>query len=74
MDNTDWVERYAWFGAMANTPINKDTVLMDKSGKINNLGKQYTGAQAPIIHGGALQPQASFVMLLVPLISLLCLL
>jgi hypothetical protein len=23
MDNTDWVERYAWFGAMANTPINK---------------------------------------------------
>ena len=23
MDDTDWVERYAWFGAMANTPINK---------------------------------------------------
>ena len=23
MDNTDWVERYAWFGAMAKTPINK---------------------------------------------------
>ncbi|KAG8713431.1 hypothetical protein FRC09_018733 [Ceratobasidium sp. 395] len=74
MDNTDWVERYAWFGAMASTPINKDTALMDKSGKINNLGKQYTGAQAPIIHGGARQHRESFIMLLVPLISLLCLL
>ena len=26
MDKTDWVERYAWFGAMADTPINKVTV------------------------------------------------
>lgn len=55
MDNTDWVERYAWFGAMAKTTINKNTALMDGSGKINDLGKQYIGTEAPIIHGGASQ-------------------
>ncbi|KAG8681747.1 hypothetical protein FRC08_015425 [Ceratobasidium sp. 394] len=60
MDNTDWVERYAWFGAMANTPINKDTALMDKSGKINDLGKQYVGSKPPTVHGGALRLQVSF--------------
>ncbi|KAJ1308060.1 hypothetical protein OPQ81_002126 [Rhizoctonia solani] len=55
MDKTEWVERYAWFGAMAKTPINKDTGLMDSSGKINDLGKQYVGSQAPTTHGGAAQ-------------------
>ncbi|CAE6446028.1 unnamed protein product [Rhizoctonia solani] len=53
MDNTNWVERYAWFGAMAKTPINKDTGLMDSSGEITDLGKQYMGSQAPMTHGGA---------------------
>ncbi|CAE6446936.1 unnamed protein product [Rhizoctonia solani] len=55
MDKTDWVERYAWFGAMANTPINKDTKLMDSSGRINDLGKQYIGSKAPTPRGGAAQ-------------------
>ncbi|EUC57603.1 glycoside hydrolase catalytic core protein [Rhizoctonia solani AG-3 Rhs1AP] len=65
MDKTDWVERYAWFGAMADTPINKDTRLMDSSGKINDLGKQYIGSKAPTTHGGAAQlrlPVCPFIL------------
>ncbi|QRV90235.1 glycoside hydrolase family 128 protein [Ceratobasidium sp. AG-Ba] len=62
MDSTDWVERYAWFGAMANTPINKDTGLMDKSGVINDLGRQYIGTTG-VAHGGAGRFEASLVFL-----------
>ncbi|QRV75529.1 glycoside hydrolase family 128 protein [Ceratobasidium sp. AG-Ba] len=53
MDQAPWVERYAWFGAMANLPagINNFTALMDPSGIINPLGQQYigppTGANPP---------------------------
>ncbi|KAK0476835.1 glycoside hydrolase [Armillaria novae-zelandiae] len=44
MDNTDWVERYAWFGAMTDLQgVNPDNALMDSGGDINSLGKQYTG-------------------------------
>ncbi|KAG8685740.1 hypothetical protein FRC11_010149, partial [Ceratobasidium sp. 423] len=46
MDQTPWVERYAWFGAMASLPnnVNKLTALMDSSGIINDLGRQYIGS------------------------------
>lgn len=45
MDSTEWVERYAWFGAMENLlGINQDNALMDVHGKINDLGRQYIGA------------------------------
>jgi len=48
MDRTDWVERYAWFGAMENMQgVNQDDALMTTSGQINDLGKQYIGAEAP---------------------------
>ncbi|ELU37308.1 glycosyl hydrolase catalytic core domain-containing protein [Rhizoctonia solani AG-1 IA] len=63
MDNTDWVERYAWFGAMAKTPINKDTGLMDSSGEITDLGKQYMGSQAPMTHGGVMRLEFPFSLL-----------
>ncbi|KAF8704688.1 Glycosyl hydrolase catalytic core, partial [Rhizoctonia solani] len=63
MDNTDWIERYAWFGAMAKTPINKDTGLMDSSGEITDLGKQYMGSQAPMTHGGVMRLEFPFGML-----------
>ncbi|PPQ89472.1 hypothetical protein CVT25_011998 [Psilocybe cyanescens] len=44
MDNADFVERYAWFGAMENMQgINEDNALMDNNGKINSLGRQYIG-------------------------------
>ncbi|KAG9123389.1 hypothetical protein FRC07_015008 [Ceratobasidium sp. 392] len=46
MDQASWVERYAWFGAMANLPAgvpNNFTALMDPSGIINPLGQQYIG-------------------------------
>jgi len=62
MDATDWVERYAWFGAMENLQgVNQDDALMDTSGNINSLGRQYIGALAPnvstnytpgVVHGG----------------------
>ncbi|KAG8697154.1 hypothetical protein FRC08_006704 [Ceratobasidium sp. 394] len=48
MDQAGWVERYAWFGAMANLPagVNNFTALMDPSGIINPLGQQYIGSPA----------------------------
>ncbi|KIM72213.1 glycoside hydrolase family 128 protein [Piloderma croceum F 1598] len=48
MDQSTFVERYAWFGAMENLQgVNPADALMDTSGKINNLGKQYIGADSP---------------------------
>ncbi|EMD41160.1 hypothetical protein CERSUDRAFT_131750 [Gelatoporia subvermispora B] len=62
MDQTPWVERYAWFGAMENLQgVNQEDALMDSSGTINTLGEQYIGAVAPnisanytpgVVHGG----------------------
>jgi hypothetical protein len=44
MDQSPYVERYAWFGAMENLyGVNPADALMDSSGKINDLGKQYIG-------------------------------
>ncbi|KAH7913285.1 glycoside hydrolase [Hygrophoropsis aurantiaca] len=52
MDKAEYVERYAWFGAMENLQgVNVDDALMDKAGKINSLGRQYIAAQGI---GGAL--------------------
>ncbi|RDX52523.1 hypothetical protein OH76DRAFT_1480632 [Lentinus brumalis] len=40
-DSQSYIERYAWFGVFPNTsPID----LVDSSGRINALGKQYIGA------------------------------
>ncbi|KAG8989715.1 hypothetical protein FRB94_014118 [Tulasnella sp. JGI-2019a] len=45
MDSTDFVERYAWFGAMENMQgVNQGNALMDPQGKITSLGKQYIGS------------------------------
>jgi len=45
MDQSSFVERYAWFGAMENLyGVNPGNALMDSSGKINSLGEQYIGA------------------------------
>lgn len=43
MDKTDWVERYAWFGAMPDPVISPVDSLLDKNGIITSLGKQYIG-------------------------------
>ena len=43
MNKTDWVERYSWFGAMPEPVISSVNSLVDKSGKITPLGKQYIG-------------------------------
>ncbi|KAK0448716.1 glycoside hydrolase [Armillaria borealis] len=52
MDNADWVERYAWFGAMTDLQgVNQDDALMNSDGDINSLGKQYTGDEDNIPHG-----------------------
>ncbi|KAJ2935127.1 hypothetical protein H1R20_g1980, partial [Candolleomyces eurysporus] len=45
MDETEWVERYAWFGAMRNLQgVNPENALMDSQGDINSLGRQYVDA------------------------------
>jgi len=45
MDRTDWVERYAWFGAMKDLQgVNPHNALMDGYGKITELGRQYIDA------------------------------
>jgi len=44
LDSTDFVERYAWFGAMENMQgVNQDNALMDPQGDITALGEQYIG-------------------------------
>ncbi|KDQ55080.1 glycoside hydrolase family 128 protein [Jaapia argillacea MUCL 33604] len=62
MDNTDWVERYAWFGAMENLQgVNPSNALMDSSGKITALGRQYIGANstAPLPSSSGSSPGVS---------------
>ncbi|QRW20133.1 glycoside hydrolase family 128 protein [Rhizoctonia solani] len=54
LDQQDWVHRYAWFGAMKKPVINNVNALMDASGTINDLGKQYIGETAAPINGGYL--------------------
>jgi len=42
LDELEWVERYAWFGAMRNTgTVGKWAAMLDENGKINDLGKLY---------------------------------
>jgi len=43
MDKTDWVERYAWFGAMPEPVVSSVNSLLDQKGNITPLGKQYIG-------------------------------
>ncbi|TFK44156.1 hypothetical protein BDQ12DRAFT_593939 [Crucibulum laeve] len=44
LDSSDFVERYAWFGAMKDMQgVNADNRLMDLGGNINDLGRQYIG-------------------------------
>ncbi len=43
MNNTDWVERYSWFGAMPEPVVSSVNSLVDTNGKITPLGKQYIG-------------------------------
>ncbi|TBU32061.1 glycosyl hydrolase catalytic core-domain-containing protein [Dichomitus squalens] len=62
-DETDWLERYAWFGAMEDMQgVNSADALMSSGGKINQLGEQYIGMvaanvspdyQPGIVHGGS---------------------
>jgi len=45
MDKTNWVERYAWFGAMKDLQgVNQDNALVDGRGRLTELGRQYIGA------------------------------
>jgi hypothetical protein len=47
MDSVDWVERYSYFGAMKEMQgVNEANRLMDKKGKITDLGKQYIGMKS----------------------------
>jgi len=48
MDQTEWVERYAWFGAMREMQgVNGYNRIMGTNGRINDLGRQYIGAVPP---------------------------
>ncbi|TEB25018.1 hypothetical protein FA13DRAFT_1578838, partial [Coprinellus micaceus] len=47
MDQTDWVEKYAWFGAMKDLQgVNEENALMDSNGGVSTLGRQYVNATA----------------------------
>jgi len=41
MESVDWLERYAWFGALVSNPINGADGLLTGGGKITALGQQY---------------------------------
>ncbi|KAJ6466892.1 glycoside hydrolase [Mycena sanguinolenta] len=52
MDAQDWVERYAWFGALRDLQgVNTLDAMLTSSGQITDLGKQYIGAEAPMTSG-----------------------
>jgi len=52
MDQSDFVERYAWFGVMTDLQgVNAANGMVDSQGNINSLGKQYIGAEAPKTSG-----------------------
>jgi len=71
LDHQDYIHRYAWFGAMKNPVINPVNALMDPSGVINDLGKQYIGEIAAPINptqpvpsqssGGVVKVNGSFL-------------
>ncbi|CAE6486849.1 unnamed protein product [Rhizoctonia solani] len=68
LDQQDWVHRYAWFGAMKEPVINTVNALMDPSGLINDLGKQYIGEMAapanpthPASSGGAAKVNRGYI-------------
>ncbi|KAK3352504.1 hypothetical protein B0T25DRAFT_542122 [Lasiosphaeria hispida] len=45
LDGLEWVERYAWFGAMRDTgTVGKWAALLDGNGKLTPLGKAYRDA------------------------------
>jgi hypothetical protein len=49
MDNQDFIERHAWFGAMHNMQnVNYDNQLMGWDGRPNDLGWRY-GTSAALI-------------------------
>ncbi|KAH8886451.1 hypothetical protein GQ53DRAFT_875619 [Thozetella sp. PMI_491] len=42
LDTLDWVERYAWFGAMRDVGhVGRNAALLDGNGQLTNLGKIY---------------------------------
>ncbi|KAK7045617.1 hypothetical protein VNI00_007450 [Paramarasmius palmivorus] len=48
MDETEWVERYSWFGALYDLQgVNTDNALMTPRGKLTALGEQYIGSEPP---------------------------
>ncbi|KAJ7040733.1 glycosyl hydrolase catalytic core-domain-containing protein [Mycena alexandri] len=52
MDAQDWVERYAWYGVMRDLGgVNPLDAMMSSDGKINDLGQQYIGTEAPKTSG-----------------------
>ncbi|KAJ7072034.1 glycosyl hydrolase catalytic core-domain-containing protein [Mycena amicta] len=54
MDAQDWVERYAWYGALRNLGgVNTLDAMLTSDGKITDLGQQYIGAEAPKTSGAA---------------------
>ena len=62
MDGTDYVERYAWFGAFKDLQgVNEDDALMDTQGRITALGEQYIGGRnssgrsGGIVNGGSIR-------------------
>jgi hypothetical protein len=45
LDDTDWVERYSWFGATRHLPDNLDSgnCLIGSDGQLSELGRKYVG-------------------------------
>lgn len=69
MDGADFVERYAWFGAMKQLPqgVNPDNALMDTNGDINALGRQYIKSTGASMSRDASRPAKSLILSFLPL-------
>jgi hypothetical protein len=95
MDNTEWVERYSWFGVMTDMggvgevsrtravfvqlcglrPVVQANAIVDSSGKINALGRQYieVGNQSSPVGAAAPRPTRRSSMAFLALTSILSL-
>jgi len=72
MDGADFVERYAWFGAMKNMQgVNQDNALMDSEGNVSSLGKQYlnaTGSESSAFASSTSERRGDYSRLLLHLV------
>ncbi len=52
LDNTDWLERYSWFGAVRRLPdaLGSGNCLIGSDGQLSEFGRKYVGIQETVFY------------------------